>query len=140
MERIKIKYLKDIKPLIRKGDWIDLRAAEDVELKKWELKKIPLGVAMELPEGCEAIVASRSSTPKKFNVIQANGIGIIDHNYCGDNDEWGFMAFALEDTVIHKNDRIAQFRLLKNMDFIYLEPVQRLGNENRGGFGSTGHE
>ena len=67
---IRIKYLADIEKLekIQKGDWIDLRAAEDVDLKKGEFKLIPLGIAMELPNGYEAHIVPRSSTYKKFKV------------------------------------------------------------------------
>lgn len=140
MEKIKIKYLAEVNPVEKNGDWIDLRAAEDVQLQRGELKKIRLGVAIQLPKGCEAIVASRSSTPKKFGILQANGIGIIDNAYCGDNDEWGFLAYAIMDTEIRKNDRIAQFRILRNMEPVEFEIVQRMGNKDRGGFGSTGHD
>lgn len=77
---IKIKYFSDdIERLCYidgKSDWIDLRAAADVELKKGEFKLIPLGVAMELPEGYEAHVVPRSSTFKNFGIIQTNSMGI----------------------------------------------------------------
>ena len=138
MEKIKIKYLADIEPLEQHGDWIDLRAAEDVELKKGEYKLIPLGVAMQLPEGYEAHVLPRSSTFKKHKIILANSIGIIDNDYCGDGDEWHFPAYATEDTFIKKNDRICQFRIVKNQPEIMFEVVDILGNDDRGGLGSTG--
>jgi dUTP pyrophosphatase len=93
---------------------------------------------MELPSGYEAIVAPRSSTYAKWGVIQTNGIGIIDETYKGDNDEWHFPCIALRDTVIHKNDRICQFRLIEHQPVIEIKPVGTLGNENRGGLGSTG--
>lgn len=138
MEKIKIKYLADIEPLEQHGDWIDLRAAEDVELKKGEYKLIPLGVAMQLPEGYEAHVVPRSSTYKKYNIIQTNSIGVIDNAYCGDGDEWHFPAYATEDTFIKKNDRICQFRIVKNQPEMLFEVVVSLGNDDRGGIGSTG--
>ena len=140
MVRIKIKYLTDVKPLekIEQGDWIDLRAGYDYKLAKGELKLIKLGVAMELPEGCEAIIAPRSSMTKNFGIIQANSIGIIDNSYCGDSDEWGLFAYAIRDTEIHKNDRICQFRIQDNQPAIEFETVETLGNESRGGWGSTG--
>jgi len=138
--RIDIKYHADIDKIekYQNGDWIDLRAAEDVELKKGELKYIRLGVSMRLPSGYEAIVAPRSSTPKTFGVICANSIGIIDESYCGDDDEWMFPAYAIRDTEIHKNDRICQFRLLKHQTWAEFYEVDRLDGPNRGGFGSTG--
>ncbi len=123
---------------ISKGDWIDLRAAEDVEFKAGEFMLIPLGVGMILPEGYEAHVAPRSSTYKNFGIIQTNSIGIIDNSYCGEKDEWKMAAYALRDTVIHKNDRICQFRIVeKQPEFEFVE-VDHLKDESRGGFGSTG--
>ena len=140
MEQIKIKYFTDIQPIepIVKGDWIDLRAADDVNLKQGEFALIPLGIAMQLPAGYEAIVAPRSSTCKKFGVIQTNSIGVIDETYCGDNDQWMMPVMAVRDTEIKKNDRVCQFRIIKHQPSISFETVSTLGNENRGGFGSTG--
>ncbi len=138
--KIKIKYHTDIERIkkIEVGDWIDLRAAEDVILRKGDLKYISLGVSMELPTGYEAHVAPRSSTPKNFGIICANSFGIIDNSFCGDNDIWAFPAYAIRDTEIKKGDRICQFRLVKNQEQIEFEEVEELGNSDRGGWGSTG--
>ena len=140
MVTIKIRYLRDIKKIERfnVGDWIDLRAAEDVTLKAGEAKLIPLGVAMELPEGYEAMVAPRSSTFRKLGVMMANSLGIIDESYKGDNDEWHFPAYAMQDTTIRKNERICQFRIIQHQPMIHLKEVAHLGNVDRGGIGSTG--
>lgn len=140
MEKIRIKYFGDTDRIekITAGDWIDLRAAEDVEIKTGECRVVPLNVAMQLPEGYEAIMASRSSTFKKFGVFMANGIGVIDEEFCGDNDQWGFAAYAVRDTVIRKNDRICQFRIIRHQPELELIEVESLGNDDRGGFGSTG--
>lgn len=140
MLNIKIKYFTDIEKIkpIEKGDWIDLRAAETVELKKGEFKLIPLGIGMELPEGYEAHVVPRSSTYKNFKIIETNSMGIIDNSYCGDNDQWFFPAYALEDTIINKNDRICQFRIIEKQPKINFEEVNELKNPDRGGHGSTG--
>ena len=140
MLNIKIKYFADIEKIkpIEKGDWIDLRAAETVELKKGEFKLIPLGIDMELPEGYEAHVVPRSSTYKNFKIIETNSMGIIDNSYCGDNDQWFFPAYALEDTIINKNDRICQFRIVEKQPKINFEEVNELKNPDRGGHGSTG--
>ena len=140
MEIIKIKYLRDIQKIERfnVGDWIDLRAAETVVMKAGEYRMIPLGVAMELPKGYEALVAPRSSTFKKYGIILANSIGVIDEAYKGDNDEWNFLAYAVRDTKIHKNERICQFRIIQHQPLIHLLEVDSLGNEDRGGIGSTG--
>lgn len=142
MEKIKIKYLSDEIEKLRyidgKSDWIDLRAAESVKLKKGESKLISLGVSMELPEGYEAHIVPRSSTFKKFGLIQTNHYGIIDESYCGDDDVWMFSALAFRDTEIKINDRICQFRIFKHQPVIEFVEVDKLGNETRGGFGSTG--
>ena len=142
MLNIKIKYFADIEKIkpIEKGDWTDLRAAETVELKKGEFKLIPLGIGMELPEGYEAHVVPRSSTYKNFKIIETNSMGIIDNSYCGDNDQWFFPAYALEDTIINKNDRICQFRIEKHQPTIKFEEVEHLEGEERGGFGSSGEQ
>ena len=120
------------------GDWIDLRAAEDTCIKAGEYKMIPLGIAMELPKGYEAIIAPRSSTFGKYGVMLGNSIGIIDESYKGDNDEWHFIAYAVRDTIIIKNDRICQFRIIKHQPKVKIVEVDSLGNADRGGIGSTG--
>lgn len=144
MERktILIKYHADIDPITttQKGDWIDLRVAEDVELKAGEFKIISLGVSMKLPEGYEALVIPRSSTFKTWGIIQTNHCGLIDNSYCGDNDIWMFPALATMDVVIPKNTRICQFRIQKKMPRVDFINVDELGCANRGGFGSTGEK
>lgn len=140
MAVVRIKYLRPVEPVtgIKKGDWIDLRAAEDVTMNTGEYRLIPLGVAMELPRGFEALLAPRSSTFKHFGIIAANSIGIIDESYKGENDEWHFPAIAMRDTVIHANDRICQFRIIEHQPSLRFIAVDMLGNEDRGGIGSTG--
>lgn len=142
MLKIKIKYFTDIEKVeqISVGDWIDLRAAEDVSMVVGDFKLIPLGIAMQLPEGYEAHVVPRSSTYKKWKIIQANHMGVIDESYCGDNDQWMFPAIALENTIIHKGDRICQFRIMEHQPELRFVEVSKLGNEDRGGFGSTGEK
>ena len=120
------------------SDWIDLRSAKDVTLKKGEFALIPLGVAMKLPDGYEAHVVPRSSTFKNFGIIQTNSMGVIDESYCGDNDQWFMPAFAIRDTVIHINDRICQFRIMKHQPVISFLEVDALHQPDRGGHGSTG--
>ena len=141
-ETIKIKYHTDEIEKLRyidgKSDWIDLRSAEDVELKAGEFKLISLGVSMELPKGYEAHVVPRSSTFKTWGILQTNSIGIIDESYCGDNDIWKMPVYATRDTMIHKNDRICQFRIEEHQPTIMFEEVDTLGNEDRSGFGSSG--
>lgn len=142
MNIIKVRYHADIYPLEKTdtGDWIDLRAAEDVELKAGEFKLISLGVSMQLPDGYEALVIPRSSTFKHWGIIQTNHCGLIDNSYCGDNDIWMFPALATRDVLIEKNSRICQFRIQKKMEGVELVTVSQLNGIDRGGFGSTGRK
>lgn len=142
MKSVLIKYQDETLDKIEKiaqGDWIDLRAAETVELKAGEFKIISLGVSMKLPEGYEAHVVPRSSTYKKWGILQTNHMGVIDNSYSGDNDIWGMPVIAMRDTLINKNDRICQFRIVEKMDELQFEEVEHLGGKDRGGFGSTGN-
>lgn len=174
--KIKVKEItKGCMPyIIQNGDWIDLVCAEDIKINapqadtlkeihfndgsraKYrnvtaDLEYIPLGVAMQLPKGFEAIVAPRSSTPSKFGIMCANSFGVIDGCYCGNNDEWKFPVVAIRPTFIEKGCRICQFRiqlsqkatLWQKIKWLFssgveLVKVDNLQENNRGGFGSTG--
>lgn len=139
---VRIKYFNnDLKKIskIPQGDWIDLRSAETIELKAGEFKLIPLGVAMTLPSGYEAHIVPRSSTFKKWGIIQTNHMGVVDESYCGPDDQWFMPVYATRDTVININDRICQFRIMKKQPIlVFLEVEDMVGNINRGGHGSTG--
>ena len=129
-----------------KGDWIDLRAAENVKLNAGEDVLISLGISIKLPKEYEMWLAPRSSTYRKYHIIQTNGIGIIDNTYCGNNDIIRMPVLAMKDTIIPFNERIAQFRLVPRMKYadpnfingISFDEVEDLQTEDRGGFGSTG--
>ena len=138
--RIKVKYMKGVEPLesITMGDWVDLRVAKTYSIQKGEYGVLPLGVAIELPKGYEAIVLPRSSTFKKYGLIMTNSAGVIDESYNGDADWWGFPFYATRDIIIEQNTRIAQFRIFEHQPPLLFEEVKKLGNPNRGGFGSTG--
>ena len=139
--QIKIKYHTDILPIEKfdKGDWIDLRSAEDVEMMAGDSKLISLGVSMKLPEGYEAHIVPRSSTFKNWGILQTNHMGVIDNSYSGNNDIWKFPAYATRQTKISKNDRICQFRIEKKQPKkLTLESVEYLVGPDRGGFGSSG--
>lgn len=142
--KLKIKYFSDeidnIDYIGVNSDWIDLRSSEKVELKKGESAIIKLGVGIEIPEGYEAHIVPRSSTFKKWGIIQTNSMGVIDNSYSGDNDEWMLPVYATRDTVIEINDRICQFRIMKNQPKIVFDIVEHLNDKNRGGFGSTGKQ
>lgn len=121
-----------------KGDWIDLRAAETIELKKGDFKLISLGVSIKLPKGYEAHIAPRSSTFKNYGILQVNSVGVVDESYCGEDDIWKMPVFATRDTVINENERICQFRIMQKMPELEIVETEVLEGESRGGFGSTG--
>lgn len=140
--KIKVKYHSDKIEKLRyidgKSDWIDLRAAEDVVMKRGDFRLISLGISIEGPCGYEFHILPRSSTYKNFGIILANSCGIVDESYRGDDDIWMFPAIALRDTEIHVNDRICQFRIMKHQPTIEFEEVDFLEGKSRGGIGSTG--
>ena len=140
---IPIKYHADIdelKFIDGKSDWIDLRAAENMTLEYGQFALISLGVSMKLPEGYEAHVLPRSSTFKHFGIIMTNSMGIIDNSYSGTNDIWMFPALCLWEggSRIKKNERIAQFRIVKKQPDVVFDEVLFLDETDRGGIGSTG--
>lgn len=138
----KVRYRSDDDKLeiekTENGDWYDVKAAEDITLTKGERVDIPLGFSMKLPKGYEAHLLPRSSTCRKLNIWMENSQGIIDNSFCGDDDQWGFRAYAVEDTVIPKGARIAQFRIIKNSPKLKFVKVKTLSEVSRGAFGSTG--
>jgi len=139
-QTIKIKYLSDIEKIkpTKNGNWIDLRSSETIEMKAGEWRLIALGIAIKLPFGYEAHIVPRSSTFKNFGLIQVNHFGVVDNNYNGDEDQWYFSAYATRDTKVEKNDRICQFRIMQIQPTLLFEETDSLGNNNRGGFGTTG--
>lgn len=140
MKKLKIRYHTDIEKIekIEKGDWVDLRAAKDYTLKQGESALIDLGISVAIPDGCEMHIVPRSSTFKKWGIIQTNSVGIIDNSYSGDNDILMMPVLAMRDTKIKRNDRICQFRLFDQQDQIEFIEVEHLDGPDRGGFGSTG--
>lgn len=154
---IKVKNTGDFKyvpEVIEKGDWIDLRLSETVDLDPGDgVIYLPLGVAMKLPAGYEAHVVARSSTARKFSIFNPGAVGIIDNSYSGNSDEWKFPALALRPTSIEQGTRIAQFRVVlsqkatmwqrvKHLFYSGVEivMVDNLDSEDRGGLGSTGEK
>ena len=140
MPVIKIHYFSDDLPRLQKtskGDWIDLYCAQTMTLHAGEYALVPLGVSMQLPEGYEAHIVPRSSTFRKWGILQANSMGVIDESYCGDDDVWGFPALAMRATTIARGARICQFRVMRKMDKPELVTVERLDNASRGGVVST---
>lgn len=158
--KIKVKYFnKDYPKLekIHKGDFIDLRVdsvkkvgsvqdacsghvivGDTLHYKKGDVIRFGLGVAIELPNGYEAEVRSRSSTFKRTGLILTNSVGTIDNSYCGDADEWQAEFVALRGGHIKRFDRLCQFRIWENQPEFKIEEVEHLGGADRGGFGTTG--
>lgn len=160
--------LVSLPKVIKKGEWVDLSSAKDCILQApqagtlkghdvkhrdvvSEVTYIPLGVAMRLPDGYEAVMVSRSSAPKKMGIMMANNFAVIDNSYCGDGDEWMYPAVALRKTSIAQNTRLCQFRIQLSQKStwwqkmkwllssgIEIVEVDSLGSNNREGLGSTG--
>lgn len=145
------------------GDWFDLCLAETVKLKaptvynldvvNFQSCLVPLGVCMEIPKGFEAIVVPRSSTFKKYGILQSNSVGVIDGSFSSDKDEWKMPMVATRSVVIPKGTRVAQFRIQLSQKAtscqklkwlvssnVKLMKVDTLDNPERGGFGSTGEK
>lgn len=138
--KIKIKYHTNIQKIEQKNnsDWVDLRAAETVELLEGDFRLISLGISMKLPEGYEAHIVPRSSTFKTWGIIQTNHMGVVDNSYSGNNDIWKFAAYATKTTLISKGDRICQFRIIKKQPKLEFDEVENMEDDDRGGFGSSG--
>lgn len=144
--KIKVKFFDEnlyagenaLKKVGEKSDWIDLRARIDIPLEKGEFYLIPLGVAMQLPNGYEAHIVPRSSTFKNWGILQTNSMGVIDESYCGDRDEWLMPVLAMRKTFIKKGDRVCQFRIMEHQPNFEFDAVDSLKNPSRGGIGSTG--
>ena len=141
-ETIRIKYHSDQIEKLRyidgKSDWIDLRVAEEVSMKKGDFRLIDMGISVQLPKGYEMLLVARSSTFKNFGLIQTNAMGVIDETYCGDDDHIKMPVYATRDIDIHVNDRLCQCRIMEHQPAIHFDEVESLGNAARGGFGSTG--
>jgi dUTP pyrophosphatase len=106
--KLRIKYFDGATKLkkITKGNWIDVYSREDVFVPSGEQRLIPLGFALELPQGWEGHLAPRSSTFKTWGVIQTNHVGVVDDSYIGDNDEWMMPVYCLngKDTILKSDN------------------------------------
>jgi len=156
------------------GDWIDLTTSVDITLRApfatmlkrhrkgkeeertreviFDSTLIPLGICVEVPKGMESVIVPRSSTFKKYGILQSNSEGIIDYKYNSNEDEWKMPILSTRAVTIPKGTRIAQFRIQLSQkatfwqkikwlfsNSIKIEKVDTLDNEKRGGFGSTGN-
>jgi len=116
----------------------DLCSRVDITVPLHQVTIIPLNIAVEVPKGYHSILMSRSST-QQLGLTPANGIGLIDQDYCGDNDELHFAVINHTDheIVIEKGTRLAQL-LIQKTETIELLEVDHLESSDRGGFGTTG--
>ncbi|MEG2289609.1 MAG: deoxyuridine 5'-triphosphate nucleotidohydrolase [Clostridium sp.] len=138
-------------------EWYDLRASSikkingidvtvDTELfecgfryKQGDVLLLGLGLATELPNAYEAMVAPRSGTFKNYGFLLTNSVGVIDNTYRG---EWMAMVYCTRDGYINYNDRFLQFRIQKQQPSANITFVDELSDTTRGagGFGSTGKQ
>jgi len=116
----------------------DIATIEEKELPPGELVFLRTGLIVCIPEGYGLIIASRSSTAKK-NLVLANGIGIIDQDYCGPEDELKLSVrnVGRKPYRIEKGERIAQGLLVPIARAVFHE-VDRVDAQSRGGYGTTG--
>ena len=155
--KMRIKYFDGATKMekIVKGNWIDVYSNADIFVPVGERAMIPLGFALELPQGWEGHLAPRSSTFKSWGIIQTNHVGVVDDTYIGDNDQWHMPVYCLtanckvneneiptvdgrQGVWIRKGDKIGQFRIMEVMPEIEFDEVESFGNADRGGFGTTG--
>ena len=155
--KMRIKYFDGATKMgkIAKGNWIDVYSNADIFVPVGERAMIPLGFALELPQGWEGHLAPRSSTFKSWGIIQTNHVGVVDDTYIGDNDQWHMPVYCLtanckvneneiptvdgrQGVWIRKGDKIGQFRIMEVMPEIEFDEVESFGNADRGGFGTTG--
>ena len=172
---MKIK-IKEITPgcmpeILKVGDCIDLMTSTDYSLRCPYVKRtviykgqksientnniefnyalLDLGVVIQLPKGFEAILLPRSSTFRKWGILQTNSIGEIDQSFCGPNDIWKMPVLATRTITIPKGTPIAQFKIQLSQKAtiwqklrwlfspkIELVKVDELHNEDRGGLGT----
>lgn len=142
---VKVKYTHEDSyrlKAIKKGDWIDLAIDKDISVNNGGVVKVPLGLAMKLPDGVEAHILPRSSTFIKTGLFLTNSMGVIDNSYSGDDDEWGAVFYATRPVVVERGTRLLQFRLVDTQATMFgnieFEEVNKLDDTNRGGFGTTG--
>lgn len=142
--KIKIKRFDKSLPLpeykTKGAAAFDLYAREEITIEAKSAGYVPLNIAIDLPETHWALVSARSSLHKK-GLMMANGIGVGDSDYAGDNDEYkaALYNFSDQEVVVEKGERIVQMIILER-EKVELEEVEHLENQNRGGFGSTGRK
>jgi dUTP pyrophosphatase len=117
---------------------VDLHSRLDITIEPHQIAYIPVNVAIQIPDGYFVMMVPRSST-HKMGIMSANGAGIFDRDFCGDNDEYNFIAYNYTDNQvkIEKGTRVCQLLLIKCENF-EIDEVEKMNNSDRGGIGSTG--
>lgn len=140
---LKIKLIDETLPLpeykTRGSVAFDLYSRINITVPPKEIRLIPLNVIIGIPDGHFMILAARSSLPIKKGLTCANSIGIVDTDFCGEQDEWRFEAYNFSDSpvTVERGERIAQALLIK-FEKAEISKVNYTHNESRGGIGSTG--
>jgi dUTP pyrophosphatase len=141
--RLKVTRLRPSVPLPAYGTTgaaaFDLAAAEDVEIGPRQIKLVGTGLVIAVPEGHFLGIFARSSTPLKRGLVVANGVGVLDPDYCGPADELKIQLLNITDTAItvSTGDRLAQGIVLQSPRVEFIEG--EVTGPSRGGFGSTGN-
>ena len=119
---------------------LDLAARVATTVPAGQVVRVPLNVALQIPAGHWVMVAARSSLHKR-GLMLANGIGVGDQDYCGDNDEYQVPLFNFSGApvTIEKGERIVQLLILP-IEQAVISEVEHFSAPDRGGFGSTGHK
>lgn len=163
-KKVKIKKVRNntIIPQSKNGNWFDcyiskISVVQNIGRLDWnevneqsvdkgavvykpgDVVVVYLGFATELGEGYEAHLIPRSSTFTNYGLLLTNSMGLIDSTYCGDNDEWKAVFYATRSGVLRVGERVVQMTIEKTNKFDLVE-VEHLGNEDRGGYGSTGKQ
>jgi dUTP pyrophosphatase len=140
---VRIRRLRPDVPLPAYGSEgaaaFDLAASDDVEVPAGGVALLPTGLVVEVPDGMFLGIFARSSTPLKRGLMVANGVGVVDSDYCGPADEVkiAVMNFTDRAVTIHRGDRIAQGIFL-SAPRVTWEEAEELRSDSRGGFGATG--
>jgi dUTP pyrophosphatase len=117
----------------------DLYARIAVEIKPREIAIVPANLVVKVPSGYMLALISRSSTPRKKGLLKPHAIGVIDQDYCGENDELGIQVYNFTDqtVIVDRGERIAQAVVIPVQKVEFSE-VENMNTIDRGGFGSTG--
>ena len=118
----------------------DLASAVDIDIPPRSIRLVGTGLVIAVPDGFFLGIFARSSTPLKRGLMVANGVGVVDADYCGPADEVKIqlLNFTDEPVQIKRGDRLAQGIVLP-APHIEWEEMSTVSEPTRGGFGSTGN-